>query len=71
VQDEQTVQVTINLTRTSPGLYHWFVTTSQELQTVQWADDGTVESWNDAVRQSLAIASKELQHFVRGGSVTI
>ena len=69
MRDSRTVQVVINLTITPQGLYHWFVTTSEELQTIQWADDGSLENGLDAATQALTCAHRELGHFVRGGAV--
>lgn len=71
MRDQRTVQVTINLTRTDTGTFHWFVTTAEELQTVQWADDGSVENARDAIFRAIQVAASELHHFVRGGAVTI
>jgi len=71
VHDTRTVQVTINLHANAGGIWHWYVTTSEELQTVQWADDGSVDSYSTAITRALEIARAELLHFARGGSVTI
>lgn len=68
---DETVQVTINLTRTREGLTHWFVTTSKELQTIQWTDDGSVEDWPTAIDQAIKVAVNELRHLMMGGSVNI
>jgi hypothetical protein len=69
VRNTRTVQVTINLSVTPEGMYHWFVTTSEELQTIQWADDGSVDDASDAAHQAIKIATAELLNFARGGSV--
>lgn len=69
MQDGRTVQVTVNLSVRPTGMAHWFVTTSEELQTVQWADDGTTQDALDAAQQAVKIVLNELHHFIRGGSV--
>ena len=69
MQNERTVQVTINLTVTDIGAYHWFVTTSEELQTVTWADDGSVEDANTAISDAIKVATNELRHVALGGAV--
>lgn len=65
----RSVIVSIALDIRPDGLVHWYVTTSEELQTIQWADDGTVTDKFDAIDKAVEIARMELRHVALGGSV--
>lgn len=65
----RSVVVEIGLLIQEDGLCHWHVTTSEELQTIHWADDGTTEDARKAIAQACRVAGSELLHVVQGGSV--